>query len=137
MNNSSEYKKFNKILLLVALMWLILECIVTHMLFSHNFIIWIIISIILSLSLLAALLFIICIIKLRGINSSSIKIMRIEFNSIEECMNKLDRDIFQTLEYLEAFVYNPNDECYYQLYKKDEIHWMRNIGKENPIERYR
>jgi hypothetical protein len=68
----------------------------------------------------------------------SIKILNLSFEKIDDGMNKLmeaSPDIFVKCSYINTFVFNTYDNHYYEIYAKDDIKWMRDIGVENPIER--
>lgn len=65
---------------------------------------------------------------------------------IELCFDRDDIGVKQLMEivptifinhnYINTYLYNLHDRCYYEIYVKDEIRWIRNIGKRNPKEKY-
>lgn len=69
----------------------------------------------------------------------SIRIIELNFADIGEGMSQLNHiypNIYNGFNYINTYVYNKADGCFYSIYKKDEIHWMHNIGKNDPKEKY-
>lgn len=72
-------------------------------------------------------------------DKNSIRILKLDFDRVDMGMKQLQDimpDVFMNFNYINTYVYNVHDKCYYQIYTKDEIKWMRNIGRINPRERY-
>lgn len=72
-------------------------------------------------------------------DKNSIRIIELNFSRVDEGMNKL-KDlypfIFDRGNYINTYIFNTNDSHFYELYTKDDIKWMRDIGTRNPKERY-
>ena len=75
----------------------------------------------------------------RRSDMNSIRILELDFDRVDVGMKKL-LDMMPTVfihgNYINTYVYNMHDRCYYEIYTKDEIKWMRNIGRRNPREKY-
>lgn len=72
-------------------------------------------------------------------DKNAIRILKLDFDRVDMGMKQLQDvmpDVFMNCNYINTYVYNVHDNCYYQIYTKDEIKWMRNIGKVNPREKY-
>ena len=72
-------------------------------------------------------------------DKNSIRILEMDFDRVDTGMKQLQDfmpGIFINYNYINTYVYNRHDKCYYQIYTKDDIKWMRNIGKINPREKY-
>ena len=72
-------------------------------------------------------------------DKNSIRILEMDFDRVDTGVKQLQDflpDVFTNCNYINTYVYNRHDKCYYQIYIKDDIKWMRNIGKINPREKY-
>ena len=72
-------------------------------------------------------------------DKNSIRILTLNFDNTDVGMKQLlnmEPTIYTYYDYIYTYVYNIHDKCYYELYVKDEIRWMRNIGTINPREMY-
>ena len=72
-------------------------------------------------------------------DKNSIRILEMDFDRVDTGMKQLQDfmpGIFINYNYINTYVYNRHDKCYYQIYTKDDIKWMRNIGRINPREKY-
>lgn len=72
-------------------------------------------------------------------DKNSIRILEMDFDRIDTGMRQLQDimpNVFKNYNYINTYVYNLHDKCYYQIYTKDDIKWMRNIGMINPREKY-
>lgn len=72
-------------------------------------------------------------------DKNSIRILELDFDDIATGMDQLLNimpTVFTHCNHINTYVYNLHDKCYYEIYIKDEIKWMRNIGARNPREKY-
>lgn len=72
-------------------------------------------------------------------DKNSIRIIRLNFTRIDRGMGELNElypFIFTKGNYINTYIFNTYNNHYYELYKKDDIKWMRDIGITNPKERY-
>lgn len=127
-------KNFAKLSISIVVGWVISECIITLLLFNKYLWLWYILSLLFVFGFIISFILIGCIFKSKDVDKT-IAVLR--FEKIDDGMTMLQEvwpNIFSNGDYKNMYVLNAYNDHYYEIYKKDEIKWMRDIGTKNPIE---
>lgn len=131
------YKRYRLMLILLAIIYIVFMAIM--LLLVDNKDIFFTIGFIVGAGVVLVSLLFGLIIVAGEADKNAIRILELDFDRVDAGMKQLldiMPAIFINCNYINTYVYNLHDRCYYQIYVKDEIKWMRNIGKVNPREKY-